>query len=98
MAYYLRTSRWLAEPVELDRQAEHILDYQIELNEATWVEWSQLPGIGQVLAQRIVEERAEHGPFRDLEELHRVKGIGRQKIHAIRPFVKIDGRAARANE
>ncbi len=89
-AYCLRTSHWGAEPIELERQAQHKLDFKIELNSATWVEWSQLPGIGQVLAQRIVEYREQNGPFRDVEDLDRVKGIGPKKIDAVRPFVRVD--------
>jgi competence ComEA-like helix-hairpin-helix protein len=94
LAYWARTSHWGAEPIELKRQPGRELEYQIDLNSATWVEWSQLPGIGPQLAHRIVQDREAHGPFRMLDELRRVKGIGPKKIEAIRPFV----REARAGE
>ena len=90
VVYCVRTSRWGMQPIELERQPEHVLDYKIELNTATWVEWSQLPGIGPVLSQRIVEERERNGPFRNVDDLHRVKGIGPKKIDAVRPFVKFE--------
>ena len=88
MVYCMRTSHWGADPIELERQPEHVLDYQIELNSATWVEWSQLPGIGPVLAHRIVQEREENGPFRSIYDLTRVKGIGPKKLEAVRPSVR----------
>ena len=88
MAYWARTSHWGADPIELERQPENVLDYRIELNSATWVEWSQLPGIGPVLAHRIVQDREERGPFRSIDDLNRVKGIGPKKFEAIRPFVR----------
>src|SRR5262249_27727410 len=88
--YCVRSSHWGADPIELDRQAAHLLDYKIDLNSATWVEWSQLPGIGVVLAHRIVEEREHNGPFRDLTDLHRVKGLGPKRIEAIRLYVRVE--------
>lgn len=88
LAYWARTSHWGAEPIELERQPERELEYQIDLNSATWVEWSQLPGIGPQLAHRIVQDREDRGPFRTLDELKRVKGIGPKKIEAVRPFVR----------
>lgn len=90
--YCVRTSHWGADPIELERQPQHELDYKIDLNSATWVEWSQLPGIGPVLAHRIVEEREQNGPFRDIDDLNRVRGIGSKKIDAIRPFIRTDSR------
>ncbi len=94
--YCVRTSRWGADPIELERQPEHVLDYKIDLNSATWVEWAQLPGIGPVLANRIVEDRKQNGPFRDVHELDRVKGIGRKKIEAIQAFVRTESSEDRA--
>ena len=88
--YCLRVGGWGADPIDLERQAEHLLDFKIDINAATWMEWSQVPGIGPVLANRIVEERERNGPFRDLPDLHRVKGIGDRRIEAIQPYVFID--------
>ncbi|GEM_PF-899493 len=87
-AYYAKTSRWGAEPIELDRQPARVLDYKIDLNSATWIEWSQLPGIGPVLAQRIVEEREKNGPYETIDDLERVKGIGPKRLAEIRPFIR----------
>jgi competence ComEA-like helix-hairpin-helix protein len=86
--YYARTSNWGAAPIELHRQPAQSLDYQIELNSASWVEWSQIPGIGQVLAQRIVNDREQNGPFRSSADLMRVKGIGQKRLSEIRPYLR----------
>jgi competence protein ComEA len=48
----------------------------VNLNSATAGELDGLPGIGPVLAQRIVEHRSQHGPFRSVDELDDVPGIG----------------------
>jgi len=52
-------------------------------------ELMELPGIGPVLARRIVAYREEHGPFASLEELLRVPGIGEETLAALRPLVKV---------
>jgi competence protein ComEA len=48
----------------------------IDLNAATAADLDALPGIGPVLAQRIVEHRERNGPFRSVEQLDDVPGIG----------------------
>jgi competence protein ComEA len=48
----------------------------LDLNTATAADLDALPGIGPVLAERIVEHRETHGPFRSVEELDDVAGIG----------------------
>lgn len=49
---------------------------RIDLNSATAAELDGLPGIGPVLAQRIVDHRSRNGPFRSVEQLDDVPGIG----------------------
>ena len=48
----------------------------VDLNAATAADLDALPGIGPVLAQRIVEHRERNGPFRSVEQLDDVPGIG----------------------
>ncbi|MHC5034925.1 MAG: ComEA family DNA-binding protein [Planctomycetota bacterium] len=58
---------------------------RLDVNTASDFELAMLPGIGKKMAQAIVEYRREHGPFASLEDLTRVRGIGRRKVEAIRP-------------
>ena len=62
---------------------------QIDLNHATPDELARLPGIGPTLAQRIVENRQAHGPFRQTHELQRVPGIGSQTYDAVDEYVTV---------
>ncbi|GEM_PF-3750540 len=64
--------------------------FQVDLNQATWVELAQLPGVGPVLAKRIVEYRRRHGNFHRVEQLLRVRGIGPRRLEHLRPFVAVD--------
>ena len=61
----------------------------VNVNTASASELTAVPGIGKTLAQRIVEFREKHGPFRRLEDLMRVKGIGEKSFEKIRPYVKV---------
>jgi competence ComEA-like helix-hairpin-helix protein len=61
----------------------------INVNEASAAELQRLPRIGPVLSQRIIEERAR-APFRSVDELRRVKGIGPKTLENLRPFVTVE--------
>jgi competence protein ComEA len=52
-------------------------------------ELDALPGIGPVLARRIVEFRREHGPFRRVDELRAVRGVGPKLLERIRSSVAV---------
>lgn len=56
----------------------------VPLNQATAEELQDLPGIGPALAERIVAYRKEHGPFKSIEQLAEVKGIGQRKLETFR--------------
>jgi competence protein ComEA len=51
-----------------------------------------LPGIGPALAARIVEDRERNGPFRTVDDLGRVKGIGQKTLARLRPFLAAGSR------
>ena len=55
---------------------------KININQASAGELIQLKGIGPKLAERIVQYREEHGPFRVPEDIMKVKGIGPKKWEA----------------
>lgn len=66
---------------------------QMDINNASLTELTDLPGIGPVLAQRIVEYRTEHGPFSAPEDLMNIKGIGPAKLAKILPYIQLTGGA-----
>lgn len=64
---------------------------KLNLNTATAEELMTLPGIGEVLAGRIVAYREAHGSFSSIDELAQVEGIGEKRIDAIRDYVTLGG-------
>lgn len=59
----------------------------LNLNTADLAALDALPGIGPVMAQRIVEYRTAHGPFRSVEQLQDVSGIGEATLEGLRELV-----------
>lgn len=64
--------------------------FAIDINAVSWPELTCLPGIGEVLAKRIVDARSQHGPFSRCEDLLHVHGIGRKTVEKMRPFLRFD--------
>lgn len=61
----------------------------IDLNLSTAQDLEALPGIGPTLAKRIVNYRMQVGDFPSIQALAQVKGIGKKKLQALRPLLKI---------
>lgn len=61
----------------------------INLNTATRWELMSLPGVGETLADRIVEYRTANGPFRTVGELLSVQGIGESLFDALADLVTV---------
>ena len=70
--------------VEIDRLPAKAYEFRLDVNSATWVEWMQLQGIGETLARRIVQNRAQFGPFADIDDVQRVPGVGAKTLEQIR--------------
>ncbi|MBX2797980.1 MAG: helix-hairpin-helix domain-containing protein [Myxococcales bacterium] len=62
----------------------------MSLNEASAAQLEQLPGIGPVLAARIVVDRADRGPFASVEDLGRVPGVGAATVERLRELVTVE--------
>lgn len=61
----------------------------VDLNAATAEQLDQLPGVGPVLAQRIVDYRTQHGGFRSVDQLQDVDGIGARRFADLKPMVRV---------
>jgi competence protein ComEA len=64
-----------------------------DINRATEAEWDELPGIGPSKARAIVEDRERNGPFRSIDDLARVKGIGPKLLERLREAIEARNRA-----
>ena len=61
----------------------------IDLNAATIKELEELPGVGPVTAQRIIEARQKSGRFRRVEDLLAIRRISTKRLEALRPYVTV---------
>ncbi|MER8186357.1 ComEA family DNA-binding protein [Kitasatospora sp. NPDC094015] len=61
----------------------------LSLNRATIEQLDTLPGVGPTLAQRIVQYRQEHGPFRSVDQLRQVSGIGARKYEELKALLSL---------
>ncbi|MGN6031426.1 MAG: helix-hairpin-helix domain-containing protein [Thermomicrobiales bacterium] len=62
---------------------------RLNLNTATVAQLEELPGVGKVLAERIVSYRDAHGPFTSVDQLTNVEGIGPSLLEKLRPLVTV---------
>jgi competence protein ComEA len=61
----------------------------VDLNTATLEQLDGLPGVGPVLAQRIIDWRTAHNRFSSVDELTEVSGIGERTLADLRPLVRV---------
>lgn len=73
------------------QQGQRLLD----LNRASADELEALPGVGAVLAQRVIAFRTSAGGFRTIEDLREVKGIGSKKFDRIKSLVTVSAPRSR---
>jgi competence protein ComEA len=79
----------MAQSQDLSPTPKRPIAEKLDLNRATKQDFEALPGVGPVLAERIIEYRQARGAFRDVEQLRRIKGIGNKKFDRIRPLVGV---------
>ncbi len=65
-------------------QQKILLGYPLSLNELSAKDWESLPKIGPKKAEAIIQYRQSYGPFRTVDDLLNVKGIGPKIVEAIR--------------
>ena len=81
--------RYVDRPHNIVQRGSEDIGYQIDLNSATWVELTQLRGVGPVIAKLIVSDREEAGPFSSIDDLRRVKGIGPKTVEKNRRWLRV---------
>ena len=64
---------------------------KIDLNTATIEDFSKLKGVGKTYAERIVNYREQNGPFKKIDDILLVKGIGEKTFEAIKDQLTING-------
>jgi competence protein ComEA len=83
-------ARLLAPGAPTDRPPPGGFVHLVNLNTAPWHELVNLPGIGAARARDIVKDREEHGPFRSIEDLSRVRGIGPATLAGLSDWVIVE--------
>lgn len=72
------------------REATDVNSGRVDLNRATLAQLEGAPGIGPVLAERIVESRERSGPFQRLEDVMRVSGIGEKTLEGFGTYFFVE--------
>ena len=74
---------------QADQADSAVVIDKIDINQADSTELTSLPGIGTSTAEKITAYRDAHGPFKSVDELLNVKGIGPDKLEKIKPLVTL---------
>lgn len=76
-----------------DTTAAPRIEFPIDLNSATMEELMALPGIGEVLALRILKYREKNGPFTSVDDLSNVSGLGQKRLEELKDYIALGGNA-----
>lgn len=88
IAWWLAHGGWHGGLVEIEHADQLAARFEVDINTADRPELMQLPGIGEKMADRIIESRKTAGPFTSHEDLRRVRGIGPKTLEQIRPYLR----------
>ena len=77
------------EPKKSSDSSEKKVTFPVNINTASKKELDALPGIGETLAQRIIDYRSANGPFSTVDELTKVKGIGAKTLEKLKPYATV---------
>ena len=87
----MQTAPTAAATAAAETVPEETVSFPVNINTADVDTLTALPGIGQVLAERIVAYRRQNGSFRAIEEIMKVEGIGEKKAEAILDLITVGG-------
>lgn len=65
------------------------VSFPVNINKANKTQLMALPGIGETLAQRIIDYRNANGPYSSVDQLINVKGIGEKRLETLRPYATV---------
>ncbi|MCB1035483.1 MAG: helix-hairpin-helix domain-containing protein, partial [Acidobacteria bacterium] len=66
-------------------------DGKVNVNQASADQLTMLPRVGPAIAERILEFRKENGPFKNVDDLLLVRGIGEKTLDLMKPYVSLSG-------
>lgn len=87
----MQTAPTTAATAAAETVPEETVSFPVNINTADADTLTSLPGIGRVLAERIVAYRRQNGSFRAIEEITKVEGIGEKKAEAILDLITVGG-------
>ncbi|MCX6159624.1 MAG: helix-hairpin-helix domain-containing protein [Ignavibacteriota bacterium] len=72
------------------KKGDDLKEKSININTATKEQLILLPGIGDSTADKILMYRKEHGAFKNIEDIMKIKGIGTKKFEKMKPYITTD--------
>lgn len=87
----MQTAPTTAATAAAETVPKETVSFPVNINTADADTLTALPGIGRVLAERIVAYRRQNGSFRAIEEITKVEGIGEKKAEAILDLITVGG-------
>ena len=82
-----------------ERQSVTVADVaHVDINHGSTEDLQRVPGIGPVLAERVIRYRQENGNFSSIRDIQNVKGIGVKRFARLEPYIRIDRKHSSPDE